>query len=370
METIGLGSDPPQEEVGTDISEKNNFCKVCWQKKGEYKCIGGMICPSCLDKLPYEMRGDIADILIYDAIRAAKKYGNQTQSAQAQAGKTQNTAPVTQANVDSANSIAEASPNSTTPGELTNTGNLDSKPQVAPVSPGMAPPVKGRPKKGLIIGGAVLGILAVTAIAVIIFMNMGKSGDGSLSSGEIVEQLQSFGFPIIDIVTYDEDSDPEGLLGVDGEYTSKTSFTDSRGSQSLSCSIEVFANADDATTRSLYLQSSSASSFYAPAVYAFDNIIMILDGGLSPSDLSAYEDALAAVINGEDYTGPTHEDSLDSGYSDNYHGDGNGVNGGDTNNDSNGINEGNINNDSSDINGNSDSSSGGSLDSIAPSPLQ
>lgn len=367
METIGLGSEPPKNEADFDISEKNNYCKVCWQNKGEYKCIGGMICPSCLNKLPYEMRGDIADVLIYDAIRAAKKYGNQPQPVQAQGNKTIKAAPVTTGTTvtqsDAAPTISPAGNNSTnsvpgaslTPNMATTASTLGN-PGAAP-----EPALKEQPKRHVVIYGAVLGVLVIAAIALILFMKMGGSASTSLNSEDIVAQLQDFGFPIVYTSTYDESSDPEGLLGVDGEYISKTSFTDSRGTQSLSCSIEVFDNAADAETRSLYLESSSASVFYSPTVYTLDNVIMVLDPGLSSSAVMEYENALTAIINGEEYTGSANEDPLDDDYSNDY--------GNDYGNDDN-SNSGIYGDTDTDSDTNTDSDSGGGLNSIAPSPLQ
>ena len=58
-------------------------------------------------------------------------------------------------------------------------------------------------------------------------------------------------------VSYNKYSDPNELLGLSGEYTSKVNFFDSQypGSSDESNSVEVFANKKDATKRRKYLKS-------------------------------------------------------------------------------------------------------------------
>ncbi|MDO4541548.1 MAG: hypothetical protein Q4C00_01790 [Bacillota bacterium] len=351
METIGLGPQPEDNDLDNGISEKNNYCKVCWHEKGEYRCLGGTICRNCLNKLPYEMRGDIADILIYDAIRAAKKYdiqpGDPASVSGGQIKARPQTAAVGGAPVVGVTSKVKPGMTPSAPANSSFSGTLPQE------------PIKNRrtqsftqPKKHVIIYGVVVGVLAAAESALMIFMNLGSS-DNSLNAEDIVGQLQTSGFAIIDTETYDENTDPEGLLGQDGAYTSKTVFTDSSSSQSLGCSIEVFANSEDASMRKENLEMSASSSFFAPTIYNYENVVMVLDQGLSGNVISEYEQALVAILSGQDYVFEDSGDAdsyyndydyynndYDSNVNDDYDYDGN-VNNDDTTNDTTDNNSGN-----------------------------
>ncbi|MEG1545412.1 MAG: hypothetical protein RR382_12980, partial [Tannerellaceae bacterium] len=48
-----------------------------------------------------------------------------------------------------------------------------------------------------------------------------------MDAAQIIEQLKTDGLPISDTQSYNEDNDPNGLLGRPGKYTSKADFIDS-----------------------------------------------------------------------------------------------------------------------------------------------
>lgn len=304
METFGLNQSPAENQADDNIPEKNNYCKICWQDKGEYKCLGGMICRNCLNKLPYEMRGDIADILIYDAIRAAKKYGGPgappKQAVNPQVDKTTESGQAI-ATPDKEQLSPATTPQAPAPvSQITQPTGENLPLQVSSAK-------ASQPKKHLAIYGIVLGLVLVAAISVLLYINSGKTGGNSLTAEELLAELQNSGFPITQIQTYTENSDPNGLMGVDGEYISLADFSDQRCLNSLSCTVETFANEADAAARYEFLQNSTAQNFFAQTPYNYKNVILRLDSSLSIDTITEYQNALVAILDGKYFTASDSE---------------------------------------------------------------
>src|SRR5438105_1698504 len=66
------------------------------------------------------------------------------------------------------------------------------------------------------------------------------------SAAMIAEQLATPSTVILRVSDFTITTDPDGLLGVPGQYVAKAQFTDSAG---VTGDVEVFANARDARTR-------------------------------------------------------------------------------------------------------------------------
>lgn len=94
-----------------------------------------------------------------------------------------------------------------------------------------------------------------------------------LTAEQIVEQLKTdYDLPIVQELTYDEETDVNGLLGRPGQYTSKTNWNDERDTESVNyqnddnmtadgsdfraCTVEVFATPSDANDKKEYIEST------------------------------------------------------------------------------------------------------------------
>jgi hypothetical protein len=121
-----------------------------------------------------------------------------------------------------------------------------------------------------------------------------KKETAALTSQQIVDAFKAAGLPIGRVEIYDEENDPNSLLGRPGQYIAKFNWADKRLEQFegdlVGGSIESFA--DDATlkSRSDYLKTISES---APmfAEYQFSNGLMLLrlSSDLTPKQAKAYE---------------------------------------------------------------------------------
>jgi len=86
----------------------------------------------------------------------------------------------------------------------------------------------------------------------------GRSSGGGLTALQYVELMQEAGLPILNIMEYDEKTDPNGVLGRPGKYIGKVNFADARISQyseddPLGGTVEVFATKEDMENRKAYL---------------------------------------------------------------------------------------------------------------------
>ena len=136
----------------------------------------------------------------------------------------------------------------------------------------------------------------------------GNSSTGEAVGAEtILLALQDSGLPITDSATVTEANDANNLIGRPGQYVSKVAFADSRiGSpidharpvNDAGGSIEVFASAADAQTRSDYIQQTLqdlgpvAGTEYH---YLSGTALVRVTGELPPSAAEEYESAVAGL---------------------------------------------------------------------------
>ncbi len=282
---------PPAQNLPDHESLKNRYCKVCWEKKGEYRCLGGMICADCLKKLPYEMRGDLDDVFIYDVIKTAKHF-----DLQREAGKGKN--------IMGQNNRKDQAKNDNA-GQSENVLPAAKKPSYFYL----------RNKKTIITTAVIIGVIILAAILTGVILSTLHNGTDSLNAEKIVLQLEDHGFPITETAIFDLKTDSNGITGLDGEYSSKAEFSDERCDNALSCRIEVFNNDKDAEKRREYLTKSNEAQENTDTIFIVDNVITVLDSSLNTSDAEEYQKAITAIVRGEDYSTPAEieEDGNEKG---------------------------------------------------------
>lgn len=112
----------------------------------------------------------------------------------------------------------------------------------------------------------------------------------------IINEIAASGVPAKLGTVYDENTDPNKLLGRPHGYLSKAEFTDSRVEAETAGSVEVFENAADAEARAEYIQALGKSPIFAEYTYVKGNVVVRVDKDLAPSDAKAYEDALNKIV--------------------------------------------------------------------------
>lgn len=127
-----------------------------------------------------------------------------------------------------------------------------------------------------------------------------------MNASQILEKLKEEGLTIGDIQVYDEDSDPNNLLGRPNEYNSKASFLDTRIEDpyggngyidggidtDMGGTLETFDTAKDAQTRTKYITDVTTSSGIGKMyMYTFCNAVLRVGYELKPSEAEEYEKA-------------------------------------------------------------------------------
>lgn len=122
-----------------------------------------------------------------------------------------------------------------------------------------------------------------------------------MSASSVVDALIASGFPIENVIVYDEATDVNELLGRPGQYIEKVSFADGRVEQydpadPLGGTIEIFKTKSDCDARRKYIQSVfDASPLFAMYMYQFGTVLARFEYALTPSDAAQYETALGEL---------------------------------------------------------------------------
>jgi hypothetical protein len=114
----------------------------------------------------------------------------------------------------------------------------------------------------------------------------------------ISDSLKANGLPMTNIVVLTEATDTNKLLGRPNQYTSKTSFEDTRVTDSkVGGTVEVFANPTDAKTRKDYVERiSSSSPMFLQYIYLKGNVLIRIEKDLTPSQATEYEVVLDKIV--------------------------------------------------------------------------
>lgn len=127
-----------------------------------------------------------------------------------------------------------------------------------------------------------------------------------MTAGEILEKIKEK-VPFVDKITvYTTETDPNGALGRPNKYTSKASFSDNRVEQPVQedldgnykenlvgGTIEVFNNNEDCASRFTYINELQKSMpiLGSQYIYQYKNILLRVDGDLTPEQAKNYENA-------------------------------------------------------------------------------
>jgi uncharacterized protein YcfL len=97
---------------------------------------------------------------------------------------------------------------------------------------------------------------------------------------------------MIDITVVTAENDPNKLLGRPNQYTEKITWKDNRSKDSqVDCTVELFANKEDATARKTYIEGIIKSMpVLTQYIVQKDNVLLRIDGVLTPAQSKEYID--------------------------------------------------------------------------------
>lgn len=126
--------------------------------------------------------------------------------------------------------------------------------------------------------------------------------DTQITAEEAIIALQEKITDITSVVVYDEETDPNGLLGRVGEYIGKADFYDSRleSETTEAGTIEVFSSESDCDDRYEYLSQFADSSLgilgLNQYVYKYDLAVFRVSYDLTPSQAEEYKEAMDEIM--------------------------------------------------------------------------
>lgn len=158
-------------------------------------------------------------------------------------------------------------------------------------------------------------IMAIVLIFITLTLALVGCGNSSntttLTAEEIINKMKEKNTNIGKVVVYTEETDLNQLLGRPGQYISKISFEDKRLEQEnadneylteeernepTGGTIEVFENEKDMKKRKEYIEGFSTSSLFSQYVYSKGNVLLRVDGDLTPTQAKEYESLLNEII--------------------------------------------------------------------------
>lgn len=137
------------------------------------------------------------------------------------------------------------------------------------------------------------------------------------TDAEFIQALLELGYPVDNIETYDEVTDPNHLLGRPGGYIGKTSFeitNSAQYAQNMNAklyeptlyvpanTIEMFSTPEDAQLRKQYVEEIHQIQplLGTQYIYLHDVFLLRIESGVLPSEAVKYEAALADAVAGRD----------------------------------------------------------------------
>ncbi len=137
---------------------------------------------------------------------------------------------------------------------------------------------------------------AAATIALVGLLTACGGATTNKDAAAIIGDLGTNGVPAKLGTVYDENTDPNKLLGRPNGYLSKAEFTDSRVKTEKAGSVEVFEDANGAEARAEYIQALGKTPMLAEYTYVKGNVVVRVDKAMAPSDAKAYEDALNEIV--------------------------------------------------------------------------
>lgn len=110
--------------------------------------------------------------------------------------------------------------------------------------------------------------------------------------------LENAGFPISDVEIYDEDTDPNDLMGESGEYIGKFNFTHEPKPETYqSLTIEIFGKDADAKKRAAYVKEITEATGWEEHIYLNSSYLLRIPSDLTKEEADLYNKAFSQIIN-------------------------------------------------------------------------
>ena len=143
-------------------------------------------------------------------------------------------------------------------------------------------------------------VIVLVVIMALSFMACGQNKE-TITAEEFVSALEDAGFPILDVEIYDENTDPNAVLGRPGEYIGKFNFTHEPKPETYQLlTIEIFEKEADAKKRSAYVEETIEDlGFMGEYIYLDSVYLLRIPYDLTAEEAELYNKAFKQIISDE-----------------------------------------------------------------------
>jgi hypothetical protein len=120
----------------------------------------------------------------------------------------------------------------------------------------------------------------------------------SIHLSDATDAFRRADLPFTEVVVYDEETDPNHLLGRPNQYIEKMNFSDSRITSPgrKFCSVEIFHSAAEAEDRKSYIDLiGKGASVFAEYSVVHKNVLLRIDKELTPEQFEDYKRAIQSL---------------------------------------------------------------------------
>jgi hypothetical protein len=147
--------------------------------------------------------------------------------------------------------------------------------------------------------------LITLGVVVLIGCGGGSAGGDAPTAREVVRHLESEGLPVGEVKVFDEETDPNDLLGRPNGYVAKASWRNPRIEEradpggfdvSTGGSVEVFDSEDGAARRVEYVQTlAEEAPLFGEYTFQDGSVVLRVSDRLTPDEADEYEAALGEL---------------------------------------------------------------------------
>lgn len=144
-------------------------------------------------------------------------------------------------------------------------------------------------------------ILIIILIVAMTLSLIACGGNNETITAEcFASSLENAGFPISDVEIYDEDTDPNEIMGESGEYIGKFNFTHKPKPETYqSLTIEIFAKDSDAKKRAAYVEEVTEATGWEEHIFLNSSYLLRIPSDLTTEEADLYNKAFSQIISDE-----------------------------------------------------------------------
>ena len=143
-------------------------------------------------------------------------------------------------------------------------------------------------------------VIVLVVILALSLMACGQNKE-TITAEEFVSALEDAGFPISDVEIYDENTDPNAVLGRPGEYIGKFNFTHEPKPETYQLlTIEIFEKEADAKKRAAYVEETIEDLGVMGEYIYLDSVYLLrIPYDLTTEEAELYNKAFSQIVSNE-----------------------------------------------------------------------